>query len=299
VVFEEYGPAEVLHVLEVPTPAPEKGQVVVRVRAAGVQPVDSLFRSGTMRAVLPAVFPQRLGNELAGVVEAVGDGSPWSVGDEVVGWAERACYAEHVLADAASLVAKPRTMPWDQAGALSASGQTAASVLTALGVRPGDVLLVHAAAGGVGSMAVQLARAVGARVIGTAAPAGHDYLRSLGATPVAYGTGLLEAVRKAAPDGVTAVLDGVGTREALEVSLTVVADRDRVGTLVSSAAATELGVTRLRPRRSVEQLGALLRLYESGALRVTIAGSYPIADAALAHRRLDEGHVHGKLVLTG
>ena len=161
-VFEEYGPPEVLHVVEVPVPEPGADQVLVRVRAAGVQPVDGLFRSGVMANVVPATFPQRLGNEFAGVVEVAG--GPWRVGDEVLGWAERACYASHVVVAADHVVTKPRSLPWEQAGALSASGQTAATALSFLEVGAGDVLLVHAAAGGVGTMAVQLGVARGARV---------------------------------------------------------------------------------------------------------------------------------------
>jgi enoyl reductase len=293
VVFDEYGPPSVLHVIDVPVPTPEEGQILVRVKAAGAQPVDNLFRQGVLHALAPASFPQRLGNEFAGVVEVAGSG--WSVGDEVLGWAERACYAEHVVVSAADVVAKPDGLPWEQAGALSASAQTAASALEDLKVGNGDVLLVHAAAGGVGSMAVQLARRRGATVIGTASPANHDYLRSLGAVPVPYGEGLLEAVRRAAPDGVTAALDAIGTREALEVSLVLT---DRIGTLVSSPAASERGVPRLRPLRSAGQLDLLVRMSAAGGLTVAISGSYPLAEAAAAHRRLEGGHVRGKLVLT-
>ena len=276
--------------VEVPAPTPVDGQLLVRVKAAGVQPADSLLRRGVMHAFVPATFPQRLGNEFAGVVEiATG---PWSVGDEVLGWAERACYAEHLVVSAGDVVAKPAAMPWDIAGALSASGQTAASVLDDLAVGPDDVLLVHAAAGGVGTMAVQLARARGATVIGTASPANHDHLRALGALPVAYGHGLLEAVR---PLGVTVALDAIGSREALEVSLALT---PRVGTLVSSTIAGELGVRRLSTRRSAEQLAGLAALHTAGSLAVTIAGSYPLAEAEAAHQRIDGGHVCGKLVVT-
>jgi enoyl reductase len=260
------------------------------VKAAGVQPADSLFRRGVMQVFAPASFPQRLGNEFAGVVEA-GDGR-WSVGDEVLGWAERACYAEHLLVSADQVVAKPAPMSWAAAGALSASGQTAATALDDLAVGPGDVLLVHAAAGGVGTMAVQLAVARGATVIGTASPANHDYLRSLGAQPVAYGDGLVDRL---AGSGVTVALDAIGTREALEASLALT---ERVGTLVLSAAAGELGVPRLSTRRSVQQLGRLAAMVDIGDLTVTVAGSYPLAEAGRAHERLDLGHVQGKLVVT-
>lgn len=290
VVFDEYGPPSVLHVAQVPVPTPDDGQILVRVRAAGVQPADSLFRRGVMRSFAPATFPQRLGNEFAGVVETAG--GPWSVGDEVLGWAEKACYAEHLVVSVDQVVAKPAAMSWVAAGALSASGQTAATVLDDLAVGPGDVLLVHAAAGGVGTMAVQLARARGATVIGTASPANHDFIRSLGAVPVPYGEGLLERV---APLGVTVALDAIGSREALEVSRALTG---RVAMLVFSDAAAELGVPRLSTRRSADQLSRLAAMHAGGELTVTVAGSYPLAEAGRAHQRLDEGHVRGKLVVT-
>ena len=289
-MFDEYGPPSVLHVVQVPVPTPSEGQLLVRVKAAGAQPADSLFRRGVMHAFAPASFPQRLGNEFAGVVE-IGAGH-WSTGDEVLGWAEKACYAEHLVVPADQVVAKPPALPWATAGALSASGQAAATVLDDLAVGSGDVLLIHAAAGGVGTMAVQLAVARGAAVIGTASAANHDYLRSLGATPVPYGDGLLDRV---ASLGVTVALDAIGTREALEVSLALT---DRVGTLVFGPLAGELGVPRLSTRRSVAQLSRLAALCAAGELTVDVAGSYPLAEAVRAHERLDVGHVRGKLVLT-
>src|SRR5262249_32748878 len=151
------------------------------------------------------------------------------VGDEVLGWVASSAYADHVLAGADDFVAKPEAMSWAEAGVLSASGQTAATVLADLGVGPGETLLVHAAAGGVGSYAVQLARARGATVIGTASPANHGYLRSLGAIPVAYGDGLVERVRAAVPQGVDAALVAASTMDALRASLELVADKQRIG----------------------------------------------------------------------
>lgn len=258
-----------------------------------MQPADALFRRGAMHAFAPASFPQALGNEFSGVVDSAG--GRWQVGDEVLGWAERACYAEHVVVDAADVVAKPASMSWQAAGALSASGQTASTALEDLSVGPGDVLLVHAAAGGVGTMAVQLALARGAQVIGTASIVNHDYLRSLGAVPVPYGPGLLDTVRSAAPGGVTVALDAIGTGEATEVSLALT---DRVGTVARSAAAEVRAVPWLRTRRSVERLAGLVALHEAGALQVTVSGSFPLTRAAAAHEVLERGHVRGKLVVT-
>lgn len=298
VVFDRYGPPEVLHVVDSTPPEPGAGQVRVRVRAAGVQPFDALFRRGEAHQWVRATFPQRLGNEHAGVVDAVGDGvTGWRTGAEVLGWAMLSSYAEHVVVGVHDIAAKPPGMAWEQAGVLSASGQTAATALTALGVGEGDTVLVHAAAGGVGSFAVQLAAVRGATVIGTASPRNHDYLRTLGAIPVAYGDGLAERVRAAAPAGVDAALDASGTVAALHASVELVGDRDRIGTVAFQPAADQLGVRRLSTDRSVTQLSGLTELWAAGKLQVVIQRAYPLGEVAQAHRAIETGHVRGKLVL--
>lgn len=297
VVFDDYGGPEVLHVVDAPVPEPGPGQVRVAVRAAGVQPADALLRSGRFRQWSPATFPQRLGNEFAGVVEALGDGvTGWAVGDEVIGWVTAAAYAQHVLAKPDEMVAKPAAVPWPEAGVLSASGQTAASVLTQLGVGPGDVVLIHAAAGGVGSYAVQLAVARGATVVGTASERNHDYLSSLGAVPVAYGDGLAARVRAVAPR-VDVALDGSGTVDALTASLELTGSPDRVATIAYQPAADQLGIRRLSTQRSAAQLAELADLVADGRLRVEIQARYPLAEVVRAHQDIDTGHVRGKVVL--
>ncbi len=296
VTFSSYGPPEVLRLTDIPDPHAAEGQVRVRVRAAGVQPFDTKMRSGQID--LPVTFPQMLGNEFAGVVDEVGDGvSGVSVGDEVLGWAFMCCYAECVAVSAKRIVPKPAGVPWEVAGVLSASGQTAYSALQELGIGPGVTVLIHAAAGGVGTFAVQLAREWGAAVIGTASERNHDYLRSLGATPVTYGAGMVERVRAAAPGGVDAALDGAGGA-ALRASAEIVADRNRIGTLVDPVLAEELGVRALQGKRSVARLADLVDLYVRGKLRVQIAKAFPLERAADAHREVEGGHVRGKVVLT-
>lgn len=298
VVFEEYGGPDVLQLAEVELPELAPDQVLVDVAAAGVQPFDTYFRSGQVASWLPASFPQQLGNEVAGTVRAVGvEVTAFTAGAEVLGWVGFRGYAEQVVVKAKQLVAKPDGMPWQVAGALSGSGQTAATALEDLAVGPGDTLLVHAAAGGVGSFAVQLAKASGATVIGTASERNHDYLRSLGATPVGYGAGLADRVRAVAPDGVTAALDAAGTEEALQVSAALVNDPQRAGSIAAGARAKELGLRELGTRRSADRLGELVRLYQRGALRVTVDGNYALSDAADAHRALETGHVRGKIAL--
>ncbi|MGW3075398.1 MULTISPECIES: NADP-dependent oxidoreductase [unclassified Kitasatospora] len=292
------GGPEVLRVAEVPDPEPGPGEVRVRVYAAGVQPVDLAIREGFRPPGTAVEPPFVLGNEFAGVVDALGqDAGDWRVGDEVLGFRVLGCQADRVTVDAGRLVAKPAGMPWEQAGSLSASGQTAHVALTGLGVGPGDTVLVHGAAGGVGTVAVQLARAWGATVVGTASERNHAYLRELGAVPVAYGEGLVERVRAVAPQGVTAAFDAAG-RGALEASVELVADRSRIGTVVDYPGAERLGVRGLRGERTAGRLAELVKLWEAGALRLEVEESFPIERVAQAHRLVGAGHVRGKVVLT-
>ncbi|MBO0828402.1 MAG: NADP-dependent oxidoreductase [Streptosporangiales bacterium] len=296
VVFWEYGDPDVLRVVDVESPTPGPGEVRVRVRAAGVQPFDTNFRAGRLDWAR-ARFPQRLGTEVAGVVDAVGpDVAGLAVGDEVLG-AVSGGYADHVLARPDHLARKPADMPWAEAGGLAASGRTAVYVLRQLDVGAGDTLLVHAAAGGVGSMAVQVARARGAAVIGTASPRNHDHLTSLGATPVAYGDGLVERVRAVAPAGVDAALDAAGTEEAARASLELVGDQQRVVTIVGDSPAERLGIRMVSAQPTEEMLAELVDLYETGRLRVSVYRTFPLDRAADAHREVEARHVRGKVVL--
>lgn len=186
VVFDRYGPPEVLRVVDLPEPHPAGDHIRVRVGAGGVQPFDTQVRRGSMGVPVP--FPQQLGNEFSGVVDQVGSGVyKWSVGDEVLGWVGMSALAEYVVTSSDAVVRKPPDMPWEVAGTLGASGQTALTALRELGVTAGDTLLVHAAAGGAGSAVVQIARTRGAQVIGTASETHHAYLAGLGATPLSYG----------------------------------------------------------------------------------------------------------------
>jgi NADPH:quinone reductase-like Zn-dependent oxidoreductase len=299
VAFSSYGPPDVLRLIDVADPDIGAGQVRVRVKAAGVQPFDARFRGGLFRGYVPARFPQTLGGEFAGVIDRVGEGVTELVpGDEVLGYVWQAAYAERVVVGVDEVVAKPPGMPWAEAGALSASGQTAHTALRELGVGAGETVLIHAAAGGVGSVAVQLGRAWGATVVGTASEGNHDYLRSLGAIPVAYGEGLVDRVRMAAPRGVDAALDAHGGEEAIGASVALVADRDRVGTLTGRDAAARLGIRLIGTQRSADRLAELVALWEQGGLRVHVRRTFPLERAADAHREVETGHGRGKVVLT-
>ncbi|BFV59220.1 NADP-dependent oxidoreductase [Kitasatospora sp. CMC57] len=297
-MFNEPGGPDVLYVAELPVPAPGPGEVLVRVLAAGIQPADTAVRSGWCPPGAAITYPAIPGNEFAGVVEQLGAGSfGWEVGDEVLGFRLLNCHAQHVAVDGAQLVPKPAGMSWAEAGSFSASAQTAHVALTELKVGRGDTVLIHGASGGVGTVAVQLARAWGATVIGTASKRNHAYLRELGAIPVTYGEGLPARVRELAPDGVNAALDAAG-RGALEASLELVPDRTRIGTIVDYPGAQRLGLTALRGPRTAARLAELTALWESGALRLEIAATFPLTRAAEAHRLVEAGHVRGKAVIT-
>jgi NADPH:quinone reductase-like Zn-dependent oxidoreductase len=269
----------------------------VRVKAAGVQPYDCAVRAGWTPPGVPPGLPKIPGNEFAGVVDQAGeDVTGLAPGAEVLGFGQLNAYAEYLVVPADQVTAKPAGMPWEIAGGFSAGAQTAHIALQELRVGKGDTLLIHGAAGAVGTVAVQLAVEWGATVIGTARETNHDYLRSLGATPVAYGEGLLDRVRRAAPDGVDAALDGAGGA-ALAVSLALVPDRDRIVTLVDHGRAQQLGIRVLRNLRSAARLAELADLYAQGRLRIHLRSRYPLERAADAHREVESGHGRGKVVL--
>ncbi|MGV1009693.1 MAG: NADP-dependent oxidoreductase [Dermatophilaceae bacterium] len=305
VVPTGFGGPEQLVLRVVPTPEPAPGQVRVAVRAIGVNPIDWKLYSGgfgTDTALLAV-----MGHDAAGVVDKVGEGvTDWAVGDEVIVNAiPGSGYADHVLVPPACLVRKPPELSFVVAAALPIAGGTAFHAVEAAGVSRGDTVLVHGAAGGVGSLAVQLAAQRGARVIGTASPANHDYLRALGAEPVAYGEGLVERLRAAAPEGVDAAIDTVGSDEALDTSVELVADRQRVVTIVAFSRAQELGITAIGggpgadPGTELRNAAraTLATLAAQGHLRVEIARTYPLTETAAAHAASRAGHTRGKLVV--
>jgi NADPH:quinone reductase len=310
VVVTAYGGPGSLAVRDAPVPAPGPGEVTVEVRAAAVNPIDHKLASGAM-GTDESRLPLRLGFEVAGVVTAVGreraegPAGPLAVGDEVIGYPVSGGYAEALTVPATSVLPKPSTLSFEEAAGLSLTGVTAYHLLEATGVGPGDTVLVHGAAGGVGLMTTQLALLRGATVVGTASPRRHVRLRDLGVVPVAYGDGLLERVRDAAPHGVDVALDTVGTDEAVDVSLALVRDRDRVATVAAFDRAGREGIQLLGsgpgadPGTQVRDRGRLVvaGLAEEGRLRVVVARSFALEDAAEAHRLVREGHAGGKVVL--
>ncbi|MEU4871576.1 NADP-dependent oxidoreductase [Streptomyces sp. NPDC021608] len=299
IVFDAFGGTDVLHETEIDIPEPGFGQVRVRVQAVGVNPVDGKIRSGVMEAIFPTTLPAVPGGEIAGVVDAVGEGvEHLAVGDEVLGWSETGSYAQYALASAAVLAPKPAGLDWAHAAALPVASDGAERVLDLLGVASGDTLLIHGASGALGTIAVQLAVARGARVIGTAGAANQEYVTSLGATALVYGDNLVQRVRELAPDGVDAVFDAAG-KGALEDSITLRGGTDRIVT-TADFRARELGVVFAEgpQRRSAARLAELAREAADGTLVTTISAAYPLADAAKAQEASDAGHNRGKIVLT-
>jgi NADPH:quinone reductase-like Zn-dependent oxidoreductase len=300
--LQHYGGADDLELVERPTPVVAPGEFLVRVKAAGVNPADWKVGGGSLEGVMEARFPLIPGWEVAGVVEARGlDATEFEIGDEVIGyinkdWAQNGGYAELVSAPARTLARKPTSWDWAQAACLPLPGLTAYQAITRINVGAGDTVLINGAAGGVGSLGVQIAIARGAEVIGTAGERNHDFLRELGATPVAYGEGTAERVRQLVPGGVDAALDCYGG-DAVAVSQKVLKNPVRVVS-VADLTVTDQGGHLVWARPNADDLTELVDLAESGKLSVTVNRSFPLEQAADAWRALrEEGRTRGRIVL--
>ncbi len=297
--FEEYGGIDVLKVVEVPHPVPGPGQVLVRVKAAGINPGEAKIREGLLHARWPAVFPSGEGTDLAGIVAVTGPAvTGFSAGDEVIGYTDnRASHAEYVVVEAGNLATKPAGVPWEVAGALPVAGFTAYAAVRAVALAPGDTVAVSGAAGGVGSIAVQLARRAGATVIGLASEANHGWLAGHGVIPVAYGDGVGGRIRQAA-DRVDAFIDTFGG-DYVQLALELGVEPARVDTIVSFDAVQRYGVKAEgnAAGASASVLAGLAGLIAAGQLEIPIAAVFPPAKVQDAYRRLEQGHIRGKIVL--
>ncbi|MFI6964105.1 NADP-dependent oxidoreductase [Streptomyces sp. NPDC050255] len=301
--YSRFGGADVLEYGERPDPKVGPDTVLVKVRAAAVNPVDRVAREGHLDASLDTVFPVIPGWDVSGVVVQPGIAvDEFAVGDEVIGYVRedflsRGTFAEYVAAPVRTLARKPLSLSFEEAAGLPLAGLTAYQVLyRSLHIRNGDTVLVHAAAGGVGSLAVQIARHTGCRVIGTASERNHDHLRQLGAEPVAYGDGLADRLRALAPDGIDAAFDTVGG-EALRVSAETLAPDGRLASIVDSEVFSYGGVYAF-VRPDAKDLAHLAELAERGIVAVHVDRVFPLAEAAEAHRLNAEGRTRGKIVVT-
>jgi NADPH:quinone reductase-like Zn-dependent oxidoreductase len=297
--FAEYGDEDVLSVVTVPTPAPGPGQVLVQVRAAGINPGEAKIRAGLLHTRWPATFPSGQGSDLAGVVAQAGPGvTAFAAGDEVIGYTDnRASHAEFALAEAAHLTRKPAGVPWAVAGSLYVAGCTAYAAVRAVSLSGGDIVVIAGAAGGVGSIAVQLAGLAGATVIGLAGPANQDWLAAHGAHPVIYGEGVADRIRQAA-SRVDAFIDTVGTgyvRRALDLGV----NPGRIDTIADFDAVQQYGVKAEgnAAGASADVLAELAALVAAGKLEVPIAATFPLDSVRDAYRLLAQGHTRGKIAL--
>ncbi|KNY06297.1 quinone oxidoreductase family protein [Microbacterium sp. GCS4] len=308
IVYTEFGSPDVLHQIEIPDPVPVRGEAIVRIEAAGVNPIDGKLRSAK-RPSPPITEPRPVGFDGAGVIDVLGDGvDGFAVGDRVAIRDTRGTYSSLLAVPVERLALLPDAVTAGEGAAIGIPAGTAYQALKSLGLTEGDVLLVHAGSGSVGQAAVQFAVAWGATVIATASPARHDQLRELGAIPVAYGDGLIDRVREAAPQGVTVVLDGAGTDEAIQTSLELVADRDRIATIVRGPDAADFGIrafsggspiplTEQELAWRAEALEATIALLASGDFSIELGPELPLAEAAQAHELMESGATSGKILL--
>ncbi len=286
-------------------PDPGHGEVTIQIVAAGLNPADLKHLSTARPGV---TLPVPIGYEVSGVLSAIGPDTvigsgTATVGDEVLAFRVQGGYATHLTLPAKDVFAKPASVPHEEAANLLLAGATASQMLDVTSVAAGETVVLHGASGAVGVAVLQLARQIGARVIGTAGEASFDRVREFGGVPVAYGPGLVDRVRAAAGTDVAASLDAVGTDEAIDVSLELVEDRSRIVTIVSPARAHADGfvwIAGAQPESTVYRDGvrqSLIDLAGAGALRVPIARTYPLAEAREAVAFLMQGHPGGKIAL--
>ncbi|GGN69924.1 NADPH:quinone reductase [Streptomyces albiflavescens] len=301
--YSRYGGPDVLEYGDVRDPKVGPDSVLVKVRAASVNPVDWKCREGYLDGILDPVFPVIPGWDVSGVVVQPGAAiTEFAVGDEVIAYARedvlwRGTFAEYVAAPVRTLARKPRNLSFEEAAGLPLAGLTAYQMLTkVLDVTAGDTVLVHAAAGGVGSIAVQLARHLGARVIGTASESNHDFVRSLGGEPVSYGEGLAERVRALAPEGVNAVFDTIGG-DTMKISAELLAPEGRLAS-IADPDVVGFGGRYYFVRPNPHDLQSLSDLAEQGVVSVHVSETFPLERAADAHRLSAEGRTRGKIVVT-
>jgi len=295
--FDRYGGVEVLQIAELPMPEPSHGEALVKVKAASINPGEAKIREGLLHAMWPTTFPSGEGSDLAGIVAKLGPGvERFTVGDEVIGFTDRrASHAEYVVVDAQNLTIKPANVPWEVAGSLAIAGSTAYASVQAVSLKRGDTVAVSGAAGGVGSITVQLAKRAGAEVIGIAGPANHQWLAAHGVKPESYGADLADRLREMRLDAFIDTHGGGYVKLAVELGV----PRDRIQTIIDFAAVREFGVKAegSNAARNASVLAELATLVASGDLEVPIAATFPLDQVRAAFSLLGQGHIRGKIVL--
>ena len=298
--FDEYGDVDVLKVVDVARPIPGPGEAVVKVMAAGINPGEASIRKGLLHAIFPATFPSGEGSDLAGIVAEVGpDVTRFGVGDEVLGFVDtRGSHAEFVVAEVENLLARPAGVSWEAAGSLFVVGATAYAAVRSVNLVPGDTVVISGAAGGVGSVAVQLASQHGARVIGLASEAHHEWLASHGVIPLVYGDGVADRIREASGDHVDAFIDTFGGGY-VEMAIGLGVAPDRIDTIIDREAAQKYGTKSdgNAAAATAEVLAELAGMIAEGRLEIPIAKTYPLTEVREAYRDLEQRHTLGKLVL--
>ncbi|MEY9937555.1 NADP-dependent oxidoreductase [Streptacidiphilus sp. MAP5-3] len=298
--FDRYGDRDVLYLAEIPMPRPASGEVLVEVRAAGINPGEITLRTGAMRDRFPAEFPSGQGSDLAGVVVELGEGvTDFAIGDEVLGYSwRRSSHATHTAVPAAQLIRKPTALDWSVAGSLYVVACTAWSAVHAVDPKPGETVAVSAAAGGVGSVVVQLLTRRGVRVLGIASPANEPWLTAQGAIVVPYGDQLAADLNSAAPDGIDAFIDLFGP-EYVQLAVDLGIPADRIETVISFAKAAELGTKHAGSEEasSSEVLTEMSDLVATGSIEIPIAATYPLDRVRDAYAALEQRHTHGKIAL--
>lgn len=299
--FKEYGGVDVLDVMQVDRPRPGAGDVLVRVKAAGINPGEAKIREGLLHDRWPATFPSGQGSDLAGIVEEIGEGvTGFAVGDAVIGFTNsRGSQAEYVVVRAVDLTHRPDGVSWEAAGSLFVAGTTAYAAVRAVSVGDGDTLVVSGAAGGVGSIVVQLAKNSGARVIGLAGEANHQWLAKHGAIPIRYGDGVAERIKEVSGGHLDAFIDTHGGNY-VELALDLGIRPDRIDTIVDFRAAGKYGVKNEgnAAAGNADVLAKLATLVSEGRLEIPIARVYSLSEVRDAYRELERGHTRGKIVLT-
>jgi NADPH:quinone reductase-like Zn-dependent oxidoreductase len=295
--FDSYGGIEVLQVADVPMPEPSHGEAMVKVKAASINPGEAKIREGLMHAMWPATFPSGEGSDVAGIVTNLGPGVEGvAVGNEVFGFTDRrSSHAEYVVVEAQNLVIKPAKVSWEAAGSLAIAGSTAYASVRAVSLKTGDTVAVSGAAGGVGSITVQLATRAGAKVIGIASPANHQWLAAHGVKPESYGADLANRLRETRIDAFIDTHGGGYVKLAVELGV----QRNRIQTIIDFTAVHEYGVKAegSNAARNASVHAELATLIASGDLEVPIAATFPLDQVQAAFSLLAQGHIRGKIVL--